>query len=177
VKLVFIYGMPAAGKLTVAEELSKITGYKLFHNHLVVDLLLSTFEFGSLPFVELREQIWLSVFAQACRSELPGLIFTFNPETTVRASFIRETVDTVTRSGGDVQFVELVCPLAELKRRIDSPSRLQYGKLTSLSLFEKLHSEGTFDISHMPEPRLTVDTSLCSPMEAATRIRDALEAR
>jgi chloramphenicol 3-O-phosphotransferase len=177
VKLVFIYGKPAAGKLTVAEELSKITGYKLFHNHLVVDLLLSIFEFGSLPFVELREQIWLSVFAQACRSEVPGLIFTFNPETTVRASFVRETVDTITRSGGEVQFVELVCPLAELKRRIDSPSRLQYGKLTSLSLFEKLHSDGTFDTSHMPEPRLTVDTSLCSPTEAATRIREALEAR
>lgn len=173
-KLVFIYGMPAVGKLTVAEELSKITGYKLFHNHLVVDLLLSIFEFGSLPFVELREQIWLSVFSQACRSQVPGLIFTFNPETTVRPAFIRETIDTVARSGGEVQFVELVCPLAELKRRIDNPSRLQYRKLTSLSLFEKLHSDGTFDTSHMPKARLTVDTSLCSPIEAATQIRDAL---
>lgn len=39
-KLVFIYGMPAAGKLTVAKELAGLSGYKLFHNHQVVDLLL-----------------------------------------------------------------------------------------------------------------------------------------
>ena len=31
-KLVFIYGLPGVGKLTVAKELSIITGYKLFHN-------------------------------------------------------------------------------------------------------------------------------------------------
>jgi len=32
-RLVFIYGMPATGKLTVAKELVDITGYALFHNH------------------------------------------------------------------------------------------------------------------------------------------------
>ena len=123
-KLIFIYGLPAAGKLTVAAELAAMTGYKLFHNHLVVDLLLSVFDFGSPPFVELREDIWLSVFEQACRSQLPGLIFTFAPEGTVRPGFIGEVKSTVAREGGEIDFVELVCPLAELKRRMDSPSRL-----------------------------------------------------
>lgn len=174
-RLIFIYGLPATGKLTVAQELSKHTGYRLFHNHLVVDLLLSTFEFGTVPFVELREEIWLSVFGQACRSQLAGLIFTFNPETTVRPSFVEQTVDIVIRSGGQVNFVELVCPLGELKRRIDSPSRLQYRKLSSLSLFEKLHADGEFDTSHMPKPSLTIDTSLKSPMEAAAQISDTLD--
>ncbi len=55
--LIFIYGMPASGKLTVARELAGITGFKLFHNHQVVDLLLSIFEFGSKPFVELRRDL------------------------------------------------------------------------------------------------------------------------
>ena len=50
-RLIFIYGMPATGKLTVARELARITGFNVFHNHLVVDLLLSIFEFGSKPFV------------------------------------------------------------------------------------------------------------------------------
>lgn len=173
-RLIFIYGLPAAGKLTVARELSQLTGYKLFHNHLVVDLLLSTFEFGSAPFVELREEIWLSVFRQACRSQLPGLIFTFNPERTVRSNFIEQTMDVVTTEGGEISFVELVCPLDELKRRIDSPSRLQYRKLSSLALFEQLHAAGEFDTSYMPRPSLTLDTSLLSAAEAATRIADAL---
>ncbi|HEX4321446.1 MAG TPA: AAA family ATPase, partial [Acidobacteriaceae bacterium] len=136
-RLIFIYGKPATGKLTVAKELAAITGYKLFHNHLAVDLLLSVFEFGSAPFVELREQIWLSVFEQASRSGLEGLIFTFAPEVTVRANFPTEAQATVEREGGKVRFVELVCPMAELKRRIDTPSRREYQKLTSVELFER----------------------------------------
>jgi hypothetical protein len=139
-----------------------------------VDLLLSTFDFGSGPFVELREQIWLSVFDQACRSQLKGLIFTFNPETSVRANFVQEMLETVSKSGGQVDFVELVCPLDELKRRTNSPSRLQYRKLTSLSLFEHLEASGEFDTSHMPAPAITVDTSLKSPEDAAAEISAAL---
>src|ERR1700744_4028626 len=104
-KLIFMYGMPASGKLTVAQELVNITGYKLFHNHLVVDLLLSVFEFGSPEFIELRESIWLSVFDQACRSGLPGLIFTFAPEPTVRPGFAGKVVSTVQAAGGEVKFV------------------------------------------------------------------------
>jgi hypothetical protein len=174
VTLVFLYGLPATGKLTVAQELSKITGYKVFHNHLVVDLLLSTFDFGSPPFIELREKIWLSVFDQACCSQLPGLIFTFNPENTVRESFLSETIETVRRSGGQVKFVELICDLIELKRRIDSPSRLQYKKLNSLPLFEKLHADGVFDAPRMPKAHVRVDTVLHSPADAAAMIREAL---
>lgn len=174
-KLIFIYGLPATGKLTVALELAAMTDYKLFHNHLTVDLLLPVFEFGSPPFVELREDIWLSVFEQACRIGLPGLIFTFAPEGTVRPAFIDRVRSTVAREGGEVDFVELVCPLAELKRRIDSPSRLTYQKLASVSLFEQLHADGAFDALHMPEPRLRIDTSLCTPAEAATEILRTLK--
>jgi AAA domain len=173
-KLIFIYGLPATGKLTVAQELSRFTGYGLFHNHLVVDLLLSVFEFGSVPFVELREQIWLSVFEQASVSQVAGLIFTFNPEKTVRPVFIERVPDLVTSRGGEIKFVELVCPLAELKRRIDSPSRLHYRKLSSPALFEELYEAGEFDTSHMPRPVITIDTSLCGPAEAAARIMDAI---
>lgn len=174
-KLIFIHGLPATGKLTIAHELAEMTGYKIFHNHLVVDLLLSVFDFGSPPFVQLREDIWLSVFAQACRGELPGLIFTFAPETTVRPGFIHEALSTVAREGGEVDFVELVCPLAELRRRIDSPSRLHYQKLTSVALFEQLHANGSFDASYMPESRVSIDTSLCTPTEAAREIARTLK--
>jgi hypothetical protein len=175
-RLIFIYGLPATGKLTVAAELAAMTGYKLFHNHLVVDLLLSVFDFGSPPFVELREDIWLSVFEQACRSQLPGLIFTFAPERTVRPGFIREVMSTVSRGGGEVDFVELVCPLTELKRRIDSPCRLAYQKLSSVTLFEQLHADGVFDASNMPKPRLSIDSSLYTPNEAANEIMRTLKA-
>src|SRR5260370_40642093 len=87
-KLIFLYGLPGVGKLTVARELAKLTGFRIFHNHLAVDLVESVFEFGSLPFVELREKIWLDVFSRAVVANLNGLIFTFAPDHTVRDGFI-----------------------------------------------------------------------------------------
>ncbi len=110
-KLFFLYGLPGTGKLTIARELAELTGIKLFHNHLTVDLLLSVFEFGSAPFVELRERIWLSVFEEA--TALPAMIFTFNPENSVRQSFIQKTVETIESRDGEVFFVEVVCDPAE----------------------------------------------------------------
>jgi hypothetical protein len=174
-KLIFIYGLPATGKLTVAQELASMTGYKLFHNHLVVDLLLSVFDFGSPAFVALREEIWMSVFEQACCSQVAGMIFTFAPESTVKRDFIQATLDVIGRGGGEVEFVELVCPLAELKTRMDSPSRLGYQKLTSVSLFDQLHADGIFDASYMPEAKLSIDTSLHTPVEAAMQIARTLQ--
>jgi chloramphenicol 3-O-phosphotransferase len=171
-KLVVLYGLPAAGKLTVARELAELTGYRLFHNHLAVDLLLSVFDFGSPAFVELREQIWLSVFERA--APLDGLIFTFAPEATVRPEFLTRAETVVAQSGGEIIFIELVCPDAELRRRLTNSSRSQHGKLNSLELFDQLTAQGAFKIPVMPAPRLTIDTSLCSPREAAAQIAQAL---
>jgi hypothetical protein len=173
-RLIFIYGMPATGKLTVAEELARLTGYKLFHNHLVVDLLLSTFEFGSAPFVRLREEIWLSVFREAAQANVTGLIFTFNPEPTVRAEFVERVVETVEQEGGRVDFVELFCPIDELRRRLASESRLKYRKLSSVELFDQLEAQGEFDTAHMPLAAVTIDTCTTAPTEAAEQIRSAL---
>jgi predicted kinase len=44
-KLLLLYGRPAVGKLTVAREVAALTGGRLFHNHLTVNLALSVFEF------------------------------------------------------------------------------------------------------------------------------------
>jgi hypothetical protein len=166
--------MPATGKLTVARELAAKTGFKLFHNHLVVDLLLSVFEFGSPGFVRLREEIWLAVMKEACDAGIPGLIFTFAPEKTVRPTFVNEVRKIVTEAKESLDFVELVCPLDELKRRMGDESRSEFGKLTSVELFEQLLADGVFEKPEMPEPALRIDTNACSSVEAAEKITRAL---
>lgn len=162
--------MPAVGKLTVARELATLTGYRLFHNHLAVDLLLAVFDFGTPPFVELRESIWLSVFDQAFRARLPGLIFTFNPESTVRQRFVDETVRIAGSHGGEVIFAELTCSREEIEKRIESPSRQSYGKLTSVEQFRELQEAGAFSGPALPPPRISVDTGAHPPAEAAALI-------
>ena len=42
-KLVIIFGPHAVGKMTVGQELSKITGLKLFHNHMTIDIVSDLF--------------------------------------------------------------------------------------------------------------------------------------
>jgi hypothetical protein len=167
-KLIFLYGLPGTGKLTIARELSELTEIKLFHNHLAVDLLLSVFEFGSVPFVELRERIWLSVFEEA--AVLAAMIFTFNPENSVRQSFIQKTVETIESRGGEVCFVEVVCDPAELERRMDTPERRNHKKLVSLELFRKLQADGVFNSPKMPAPHLTLNSTRTSPHENAQMI-------
>jgi hypothetical protein len=169
-QLVVLHGRPAVGKLTVAQELARLSGWRLFHNHLVVDALLAVFDFGSPPFIELRERIWHDVFARASASAVPALLFTFNPENTVSQSFIDRLVTDARLRGDTLHFIKLVCPEPEIERRLSARSRHSTGKLTSLDLYRRLRDQGIFDRPVLPASTLTVDTSVHSPAEAATRI-------
>src|SRR5579864_3028877 len=100
-RVVFIYGPVASGKLTVARALAERTGMALFHNHLVVDAVGAVFPFGSEAFVRLREQFWLAVFAEAAQADR-SLIFTFAPEPTVAADFAERVRTLVQSAGGEV---------------------------------------------------------------------------
>ena len=172
--LLFLHGPPASGKLTVARELEKLTGFRLFHNHLAVDLLESVFEFGSPPFVDLREELWLSVFRQAARSDV-SLIFTFAPERTVRTSFPAAAESAVRSEGGQVLFVSLRCAEPELELRLSDPSRSAFGKLRSSKQYRELRDSGAFEFPPL-RADLVIDTDALSPLQAAQEISASLAA-
>jgi adenylate kinase len=170
VRLIFLHGLPGVGKLTVARELAQLTGFRIFHNHLAVDLVESVFEFGSLPFIELREKIWLDVFSQTVAAGLSGLVFTFAYDRTVQGSFVGNTRRIIESGGGEVLFVELTCSAEELERRIEHPSRQRFGKLSSVRQFRELKEAGAFVDPGIPGERLVVDTTELSATDAAGRI-------
>ena len=169
-KLIFLHGLPGVGKLTVARELAELTGFRIFHNHLAVDLVASVFEFGSPPFVELREKIWLEMFSRAAAANLDGLIFTFAFDRTVRGGFIENTREVIESSSGEVLFVELRCSIEELERRIEHFSRQRFGKLSSVERFRELKEAGAFVDPGIPTKRLVVDTTELSASDAARLI-------
>jgi hypothetical protein len=170
-ELIFLHGPAAARKLTVARELATLTGFRLFHNHLVVDALTAVFDFGTAPFIRLREQWWLAIFQEAAQQGL-SLIFTFAPERTVSPDFIGRTIGVVEAAGGRVLIVELTCPLDEVERRIENSSRAAFGKLRSLEFFRELRQSGAFTYPKLPNSGLSLDTSQYSPQEAARKICD-----
>ncbi|SRR6266511_4755482 len=167
-KLIFLHGAPAVGKLTIARELARLTGFRLFHNHLTVDLVSSLFPFGSEPFIRLREQIWLAAFAEAARDNV-SLIFTFNPESTVRECFVQDAIDVVAAAGGMVMFVELTCAEEELERRLEDVSRKEFGKLVSVEQYRSLKADGAFRFPKLPNGP-SLDTTNSSSADTAKLI-------
>ena len=76
-KLVVIIGPHAVGKMTVGHELEKITGLKLFHNHMTIELVAPFFSYGSLSGKKLVNLFRREMFKEVANSDLEGIIFTY----------------------------------------------------------------------------------------------------
>lgn len=73
-KLVFIIGNAAVGKMTVGQELTKMTDLRLFHNHMSIEPILEIFgDFNRNAIKRFREMI----FEEFAKSDKYGLIFTY----------------------------------------------------------------------------------------------------
>ena len=169
-KLIFIYGPPAAGKLTVAKELARATGFKLFHNHLSVDLLAPVFEFGSRPFFRLIDKFRLEIIEEAAKEKISGLIFTFCYAPGIDDAFVEGVVQAVERHDGQVCFVRLYCDRALLEQRVTDRSRGSHGKLNDVeALREFLDRYDMFSVVAKYES-LSIDNSALTPPDVARKI-------
>ncbi len=92
----------------------------------------------------------------------------------MRPGFVSEVEKLISEANGQLDFAELVCPPEELKQRMGNDSRSEFGKLTSVELFEQLQADGVFDAPEMPEAAVRIDTSVWPPVEAAHQIVQAL---
>jgi len=166
-KLIFLHGAAASGKLTTARALENRLGYPVFHNHLTVNLLTTIFPFGSEPFVRLREQIWLSVITDAARTGR-SVIFTFAPESTVPSGFPDRLQAAVDSNGGRICSVRLEVSAETQEARIGNASRVEAGKLSDL---ETLRA-GRQDQSPVEQPaaQLVIDTERSDPDASADTI-------
>jgi hypothetical protein len=76
-KLLFLHGAPAAGKLTVAKALLRLVPGRLMDNHAAIDLALTIFEFGAPGFWELVHDVRCSAIDAAAKHGVPLLVTTF----------------------------------------------------------------------------------------------------
>jgi hypothetical protein len=174
-RLLFLYGPPASGKLTIGRLVAERKKIPLFHNHLVVDAVSSVFPFGSEAFVHLRESFWLQTIDAAARAGR-SLIFTFAPEPTVTAGFPARLIHGVEDAGGDVLSIALDLNEIEQERRLVASDRAAFGKLRSLDLLRELRPAMTKCMAAMPSPALRIDTGKTTAADACDLIVQTMEA-
>lgn len=173
--LVFLHGAPATGKYTVGRELAVLTGYELYHNHLVVDEVLRRHAFGSPAFVAERDTAWRTHLGTAARRSEGGLIFTFNPENTVPQAFIDWLFEKLPRDTGSALLsIELAAAETDIEARLASEQRQGFRKLTDVALYRQLREAGVFRSPAIPRTDLRVDTAQLSPTDAARAIAQRL---
>ncbi|MBE6929086.1 MAG: shikimate kinase [Ruminococcaceae bacterium] len=73
-KLLFIIGSGAVGKMTVGQELMKITDLRLFHNHMMIEPVIDIFGHRDTNVVNRLRDV---IFEEFARSDSYGLIFTY----------------------------------------------------------------------------------------------------
>ena len=74
--LIQIIGPQAVGKMTVGQELSKITGYKLFYNHMTIEMVRLIFDYDKEAYRKMSSKIRYEVFKEFSKSKEKGIIFT-----------------------------------------------------------------------------------------------------
>ena len=75
--LVIILGPHAVGKMTVGQELAKLTGLRLFHNHMSIELTRLLFDHSEKEWRVLNNVIRNTVFDLFAKGDFDGLIFTY----------------------------------------------------------------------------------------------------
>ncbi|MCG7381038.1 AAA family ATPase [Paenibacillus sp. ACRRY] len=125
-KFIIIFGPQAVGKMTVGQELEKITNLKLFHNHMTIELVSPYFSYGTPQGKRLVSLFRQEIFEEVAKSNLPGLIFTYVWAFDLKedAEYIGKISDLFTSQGGQVCYVELEADRAERLTRNRSPHRL-----------------------------------------------------
>ena len=156
-KLLFLHGAPAAGKLTVAKALLGMVPGRLSDNHAAIDLARTVFEFGAPGFWELVHSVRCSTFDAAAEHGVSLLVTTFcDAEPDDRPQF-EDFEAIMRRHGGELLPVFLHCSREEAVRRIGNPDRVERRKMTSAQVLIK--DLDRYNLSPVPRPDcLKLDT-------------------
>ena len=123
-KLVFLMGDAAVGKMTVGQELMKITELRLFHNHMTIEPVLEIFgRFDGKTIQELRDVI----FRNFAASDRYGMIFTVMMDFDMESdwAYLEHVKQIFEPYGTEFYYVELIAPQEIRLKRNVSENRLK----------------------------------------------------
>ena len=123
-KLLFMIGNAAVGKMTVGQELMKLTGLRLFHNHMTIEPVIEIFgQYNGKAINRLRQV----VFEEFAKSDCYGMIFTYMWAFDQQADwdYIEYVKSIFEPYNAEFYYVELVAPREIRLERNVTENRLQ----------------------------------------------------
>ena len=123
-KLLFLIGDAAVGKMTVGQALMKITDLRLFHNHMTIEPVLAIFgSFDGKTIQELRDVI----FRNFAASDQYGMIFTMMMDFDMESdwAYLEHVKQIFEPYGTEFYYVELIAPQEIRLKRNVSENRLK----------------------------------------------------
>ncbi|MBO4471964.1 MAG: shikimate kinase [Clostridia bacterium] len=177
--LIVLIGSGAVGKMTVGQELMKITDFRLFHNHMMIEPVIEVFGDYCGPVVgRLREVI----FEEFLKTKYRGMIFTYMWAFDMQEDwdYIRSVAERFEATGGNVYYVELIADQAVRLERNKTENRLrnkaskrdlavsQERLLREDSRYRLVSREGEIPF----ENYIRIDNTRLEPDEAARLIKD-----
>lgn len=181
-KLVFIIGAGAVGKMTVGQELMKITDLRLFHNHMTIEPVIEVMgKYDDKMVRELREVF----FTNFAASDNYGLIFTymwaFNQDSDWE--YIEHIKNIFIQYNTDFYCIELIADSKVRLERNKTHNRL-FHKASKRNLTQSEQHNILFDskyrlVSNEREipfkNYLRLDNTSIPPAQVAKRIKDTFK--
>ena len=127
-KFILITGPQAVGKMTVGQELEKITNLKLFHNHMTIELVSTFFSYSTPTGKKLVKLFREEIFKEVASSDLEGLIFTYlwYFDSKEDWDYIESLTNIFKDKGAEIYYVELEANFDERIKRNKTEHRLEH---------------------------------------------------
>lgn len=173
-RLIFLYGPPAVGKLTVARAIAERRDFRVLHNHVTFDPVAVVLPIGTSTFWAALDKIRLVLVTAAAREGI-DLVYTFvfAPGDELHVDEVAGAYEAV---GGSVIFVQLVAPVDELRLRVSSESRRAHTKITEVAVLDQVLSDHDVFAAIPGKDTMTLDVSTMSAEEAAIQIIERMDA-
>ncbi len=169
--VVFLYGPPAAGKLTIAQELQKKLGYKLLHNHLLISVFDSIFDFHDPVRQVLTREFRMRLVEEAIDSNIDLIITSGSAGSLTLFEYYTELIRLVNEKGGKLAMVQLTADAETLLSRVDDEFRKVHGKNFGQKEMKEILSKEHFVFDKYPDLKHpTINTSTTSVNDAAMEI-------
>ena len=166
-RLIVLYGAPATGKYTIGKILAERLGYKLFHNHLIIDLFKEILNERNDRTNVLDQEITLQILKEACNQNVEGVIYTFvyNPDKD------RQFVTNLSQiTNSETHFFELYCTQDTLLKRVTDESRKPFKKVHKKEHLEKFLKSGNYQSSIDLVTSIKIDSTHLTPEQTVGKI-------